>query len=316
MNYFTKICLCAALTLSLSSCTDPVRKEYYKKEVVSNIPEMRFKHKGDVQLTKNDMALKKISKDAMDGSLDAQFFLSRVYSEGKVEQKNMNLTEKWIKALADGDSEKFLEKFAYNESLDARETQEIALKYLYIQTQYNIGSMYLTGFKNVDCNLKSKKTHQKNKKRDLTKQYKEANFYLNRSAMNGYALSQYTLAYMNYYGVGTKQYYKESLFWDKKSDESFYRYNYRINGLLLDLYYSGGFGLEKNIKMAHKTFNKLIFRKLYRENNGLYNKITNLSEDKKDKMIAIIVNEIKSPLVDFHKENAYDYILMAYNQVK
>ena len=186
-----------------------------------------------------------------------------------------------------------------------------------MQTQYNIGSMYLSGVKNVNVNVNAKaKAHKKNKKHDLTKQYNEANFYLNRSAMKGYALSQYTLAYMNYYGIGAKQNHKESLSWNKKADENFYRYNYRINGLLLDLYYSGDFGLEKDMKMANKTFYKLICERLYRENNNLYNKIINLSDEKKDKMISVIVNEIKSPLVSFYQENAYYYILMAYNQVK
>lgn len=264
--------------------------------------------------TNKNLLIQKLNNNALNGESESKFELIRIYSEGNVAPKNISKASKWIKALADDGNEYLLKELAYKKDIGSEETRKLALKYLYAYAQYNIGSLYLNGFdiySNVAIEYNQKNSViSKNKKEDL---YINALRYFKLSALQGYCPAQHNLGYMYYSGLGIPKNYKESLFWTEKAAEECYYFDYGIHGLLLDLYFSGGFGIEKNIPKAYQEFfliaDKSFHQGDYKRKN-IYKIIKQLNDDELNELIRYIIDYISKPTNGITSYNAA-YIITA-----
>ncbi len=256
--------------------------------------------------------IQKLNDNALNqGESESKFELVRIYSEGKVAPKNISKASKWIKALADDGNEYLLTELAYRKDIGSEETRKLALQYLYAYTQYNIGSLYLSGF-NIYSNIAAEYNQEnlsENKKENF---YSNAFRYFKLSASQGYCPAQHNLGYMYYSGLGTAKNYKESLFWTEKAAKECYYFDYGIHSLLLDLYYSDGFGVKKNIPKAYQEFFLIADKSLNKGNykrENFYRVIKQLNDDELNELIRYTLDYMSEPTQGITEYNAHNIII-------
>jgi TPR repeat protein len=263
--------------------------------------------------TSNDkLLIQKLTNNALKpGEGESKFELIRIYSEGKAAPKNISKASKWLKALADDGNEYLLKKLAYRKDIGSEEINKLALQYLYTYSQYHIGTLYLSGFdiySNVAAEYNSKNSSLSKNNKEIF--YSNALRYLKLSASQGYCPAQHNLAYMYYSGLGTPKNYKDSLFWTKKAAEECYYFDYGIHGLLLELYFLGGFGIQKNIPKAYQEFFLIADNSLNQgQYKNFYKTIKQLKSDELNELIRFIIEYISEPTQDITNYNAHAIII-------
>ncbi len=253
----------------------------------------------------------------------AKVELVRIYSEGKIVPKNISESSKWIKILADDGHIVYLKKLAYEEKIGSVEVREIALKYINILHQYYVSFYNLNKLRSsvIDAEYKPSLTI---KHKDLDDLYAVILKDLESLASQEYMPAQHSLGYLYYSGFGMPKDYKKALYWTEKAAKNCYYFNYGIHGLLLDLYFSGGFGIEKNITKAYEEFFLLAYESLYKSSSDFWRwtgeyelvktlprNIKTLPKEKLNEIIAYIIEIISDPNYGIDHENAAKVIISA-----